>query len=185
MVKNKTGGSKHKKMASKFTKNVSKGLSHAEAEEEKYAVVTKFNGNTFDALCDDGVTRRVFLQGKFKGRNKRDNKIEVSKMVLVGVSDINHHILLYVYNDGDVTKLQNEATRDIKPLLQEHSKKHRLDDSAEHLQMMEDSNIEFVDETTLEYHNLRKSTNVETISKLTTVDEDGNESDDSIDFDNI
>ena len=45
------------------------------------------NGNTFDVTCIDDKERRCFIRGKFKGRGKRDNIIEVDKWVLIGIRE--------------------------------------------------------------------------------------------------
>jgi TATA-binding protein-associated factor Taf7 len=50
-------------------------------------VVKRLNGNTFDVTCVDEKERRCFIRGKFKGRGKRDNIIEVDKWVLIGLRE--------------------------------------------------------------------------------------------------
>jgi len=80
MVKNKKGGSKHKKMASKDVKeqSVRKTLRLANPREpcEIYARVTNiYGGQNIGVICNDGVERLCVLRRKFRGRNKRDNQL--------------------------------------------------------------------------------------------------------------
>ena len=86
MVKNVHGGNKHKSQGRKFTTvKASNKLRIAENDGELYAIVTKMLGNgMFDAFCIDGITRLAHIRGKFSGRGKRDNFVEVGKWVLVG-----------------------------------------------------------------------------------------------------
>ena len=91
MVKNKKGGSKHKKLARKNVKNtfVKRKLRKAVDKSEIYAQVTKVNGGgMFDVLCfNDKKTRLLVVRKKFKGRNKRDNFITLNSILLVGLRD--------------------------------------------------------------------------------------------------
>ena len=78
MVKNKTGGSRHKKMARKNVKvpQAKTRLRIAKEEGEIYAKVIRLNGNGMaDVKCEDGKTRLLIIRRRFKGRNKRDNSI--------------------------------------------------------------------------------------------------------------
>ena len=86
MVKNQFGGNKHKSQGRKFlTAKQSNRLRVSEVEGEVYAVVTKMNGNgMFMAHGIDNVPRLGFIRGKFSGRGRRDNRVEVGKWVLLG-----------------------------------------------------------------------------------------------------
>ena len=59
MVKNKTGGSRHKKQARKNVNiPISTKIRLVKEEGEMYAKVLKtFGGGMADVLCNDGVTR--------------------------------------------------------------------------------------------------------------------------------
>lgn len=118
MVKNIYGGNKHKSQARKNTTKVSSKLRVAQDEGELYAIVTKMNGNgMFNAHCIDDISRLCQIRGKFSGRGKRDNIVEVGKWVLVGERewDIKSTAdksdkklkcdLLEVYNELDKEKL--------------------------------------------------------------------------------
>ena len=88
MVKNEKGGSNGKKVAHKHAvKSTKSGLRISQSKSEIYGVVKRLNGNTFDVMCVDDKERRCFIRGKFKGRGKRDNIIEVDKWVLIGIRE--------------------------------------------------------------------------------------------------
>lgn len=88
MVKNTMGGCNGKKVAHKHAvKSTKSGLRTSQNKSEIYGVVKRLNGNTFDVSCIDEKERRCFIRGKFKGRGKRDNIIEVDKWVLIGLRE--------------------------------------------------------------------------------------------------
>jgi initiation factor 1A len=119
MVKNKTGGSRHKKQARKnVNAPVSKKLRLAKEDGEMYAKVETIYGNGMaEVLCEDNVRRLLILRRKFMGRNKRDNFISVNGVLLVGrrlwsvVSGNKKEKvdLLYVYSDGNIEDLKKRA----------------------------------------------------------------------------
>jgi len=90
MVKNKKGGSGHKKMA---RKHVSGGEFRQRRlrepkEGEIFARVTRVNGGgVCEVICNDKVNRQMIIRKKFRGRNKRDNNIGIGTIVLVGLRD--------------------------------------------------------------------------------------------------
>jgi len=82
------GGCNGKKVAHKHAvKSTKSGLRISQNKSEIYGVVKRLNGNTFDVTCVDDKERRCFIRGKFKGRGKRDNIIEVDKWVLIGLRE--------------------------------------------------------------------------------------------------
>ena len=82
------GGCNGKKVAHKHAvKSTKSGLRISQNKSEIYGVVKRLNGNTFDVTCVDEKERRCFIRGKFKGRGKRDNIIEVDKWVLIGLRE--------------------------------------------------------------------------------------------------
>ena len=115
MVKNKTGGSRHKKQARKnVNAPVSTRLRIPKEEGEILAKVMKLFGNSMaEVLCEDKVTRLLIIRKRFKGRNKRDNNIAVNKLLLVGrrlwevvnPKKKQKVDLLYVYSDGQIEDL--------------------------------------------------------------------------------
>ena len=129
MVKNKTGGSRHKKQARKnVNAPVSSKLRLANEEGEIYAKVIKLCGNGMaDVLCNDKVVRLLIIRKKFKGRHKRDNTISVNTLLLVGrrlwevVAEKKKQKvdLLCVYSMSQIEQLKKRATINID-LLPKH-----------------------------------------------------------------
>ena len=92
MVKNSTGGSRHKKQARKNINatQVHKKTRLKDPKEkcEMYAIITKNYGQgNCEVLCNDGTNRICVIRNKFKGRNKRSNRVDVGIRVLVGLRD--------------------------------------------------------------------------------------------------
>ncbi len=87
MVKNKTGGNRHKKMARKNVKTnfIKPKIRLVKHEDEMYAKVIEFYGSGAKIICNDGRERSLIIRRKFKGRNKRDNTIAINTMLLVGL----------------------------------------------------------------------------------------------------
>lgn len=115
MVKNTTGGSKHKGMARKLVNApVSNKIRYSEDEDECYAKVTKMLGNGMchvtllhkDVIHDNIVCH---IRGKFRSRNKKSNLVTVGATVLVGIrswsSNLDACDLLYIYNDNQISSL--------------------------------------------------------------------------------
>lgn len=125
MVRNKTGGKNHKKMASKNEKVfINKRIPLIKDSNENknmllYGIVEKANGGgRFDLKCNDGRIRLLEIRRKFSGRNKRDNRININTIVLAGKREwqlVNNDKkkekvdLLYVYNENDLPKLKKDV----------------------------------------------------------------------------
>lgn len=120
MVKNTTGGSKHKSQARKNIagRHTSSALRVTTEEGETYAQVEKMlGGSHMHVICMDGKTRLCTIRGKFRGRGKRDNRIETGTWVMVGLRDyetvretddkLENCDLLEVYKDTDKDRLKN------------------------------------------------------------------------------
>lgn len=121
MVKNKTGGSKHKKMAKKHNEPIKRKTRFKDASEpcEMYALVTKnFGQGRIEVTCNDEKVRICVIRNKFKGRNKRTNKIYVGGNVLVGLRDWEtsrdgkkeNCDLLEVYDNSESKDLQKDSS---------------------------------------------------------------------------
>jgi translation initiation factor IF-1 len=172
MVKNTKGGCNGKKVAHKHAvKSTKSGLRISQNKSEIYGVVKRLNGNTFDVTCIDDKERRCFIRGKFKGRGKRDNIIEVDKWVLIGIREFQQAPkenaiksnskgkkememcdLLEVYSSGERDTLKRTHA-----IFMKESELSRAD--------MEDS-YEFVDADTLRYQKIvssSSSSSMETI----------------------
>jgi len=116
MVKNKVGGSRHKKLARKNVRVTGQSIKIRYAGEgESYARVTRhFGQGNVEVQCNDGVLRLCIIRKKFRGRNKRDNNVKVDSMLLVGLREWEVIAakkkpkvdLLYVYNDSQLKRLK-------------------------------------------------------------------------------
>ena len=112
MVKNTTGGSGAKGYARKnFTAQKSTKLRLSEDPCEKYAQVTKMYGEMCEVMCDDNISRKCFIRGKFRGKGKRNSFIRLGEVVLVGLrswaSNDLQCDLLEVYTAQEVMQLKN------------------------------------------------------------------------------
>ena len=115
MVKNTTGGSKHKGMARKLVNApVSDKIRYSEDEDECYAKVTKMLGNGMchvTLLHKDVIHENIVchIRGKFRSRNKKSNLVAVGGVVLVGIrswtSNLDACDLLCIYNDNQISSL--------------------------------------------------------------------------------
>jgi len=117
MVKNVTGGSKHRSAARKqavpaAAPPVVQWVRRA-AEGELYASAAKnFGGCRFGVLCSDGKERICVIRRKFK-RFRRGNDVTPGTYLLVGTreweTDSNTCDLLCVYSPGEVKLLMQDA----------------------------------------------------------------------------
>ena len=168
MVKNKTGGSKHKKMARKNAEPVVKKTRFKDQSEkcEVYAVVTKnFGQGNCEVTCNDEKVRLCVIRNKFKGRNKRSNKIFIGCYVLVGLRDWETSRdgkkekcdLLEVYDNSQARDLQKDKTfnkKYFKTLFQDESSEkndenkylNHEDDGFEFIRAGDNSQIENEDD---------------------------------------
>ena len=118
MVRNVTGGSKHKSQARKNVVprgGASGALRLAQEEGECFAQVERMlGGSNCHVKCVDGVVRLCVIRGKFRGKGKRDNVLSMGSMVLVGMRDyesckgkdkLETCDLLEVYREADKTRL--------------------------------------------------------------------------------
>jgi initiation factor 1A len=153
MVKNTHGGSTHKKFARKHTTAAkSNRLRLSEDEGEIYAIVTKMLGNgMFHCYCIDGDIRLGHIRGKFSGRGKRDNMVEIGKWVLIGLREwdiiesttkkvsgkdkLQKCDLLEVYSDSDKLRLKDTVVADWSDLeandVSRTTKEVNMDDTTE------------------------------------------------------
>lgn len=122
MVKNKKGGSGHKRLARKnvINRNPSRKLRKASEEGEMYAKVLSISGGGHaKIMCADRKERTLVIRGKFRGRNKRDNTIKPESIVLVALRSVSFGEvvssnkkekadLIYVYNQSDKDELKEK-----------------------------------------------------------------------------
>ena len=115
MVKNTTGGSKHKGQARKLVNApVSNKIRFSEDEDECYAIVSKMLGNGMchvNVLKNNEILENIIchIRGKFRSRNKKSNLVSVGCIVLVGLrswtSSIDACDLLSIYPDHHISSL--------------------------------------------------------------------------------
>jgi translation initiation factor IF-1 len=169
MVKNTMGGCNGKKVAHKHAvKSTKSGLRISQNKSEIYGVVKRLNGNTFDVTCIDEKERRCFIRGKFKGRGKRDNIIEVDKWVLIGLRE-------FQQVPSELVLVNGKKEMEMCDLLEVYSSSEKETLKRTHGVYMKESEIsrstamtesedtlQFVDMDTLRYQNIA-SQKVETI----------------------
>jgi translation initiation factor IF-1 len=140
MVKNKKGGSRHKKLARKNVVNntIRRKLRKPTEHGEMIARVTAIHGGGHAGiLCTDNKVRTLVIRGKFRGRNKRDNTIRLNSIVLVGLRSVSFGEvvsknkkekadLIYVYNDYDMDELKQ--IQEVYNILHEQGKEEVNDD---------------------------------------------------------
>lgn len=108
MVKNTTGGSKHKGLARKLVNApINNKLRLPEDECECYAKTVKMLGNGMchvNLVYKDKLYENVVchIRGKFKNKNKRSNMVSIGDILLVGIrsweSNVNNCDLLSIYS---------------------------------------------------------------------------------------
>jgi translation initiation factor IF-1 len=164
------GGCNGKKVAHKHAvKSTKSGLRISQNKSEIYGVVKRLNGNTFDVTCVDEKERRCFIRGKFKGRGKRDNIIEVDKWVLIGLREFqqvpSEHALVNGKKEMEMCDLLEVYSSSEKETLKRthgvYMKESELSRSVAATAASEET-LQFVDMDTLRYQKIA-SQKVETI----------------------
>lgn len=116
MVKNVTGGSKHRSAARKQAVPAAPPAVQwvrRAAEGELYASAARnYGGCRFGVLCSDGKERVCVIRRKFK-KYRRGNDVSPGTYMLVGTreweTDSNTCDLLCVYSQGEVNLLKQDA----------------------------------------------------------------------------
>jgi hypothetical protein len=164
---------------------------------ELYAQVTRYLGNSMcHVLCSDLKTRLCFIRGKFKGRGKRDNRVETFTWVLIGLRDwassasdnkagkLDACDLLEVYSELDKPQLRNkECSVNWNAFTTVNTKAVEVDnDEAEELVFRENSTsdeyaalIASSSQTPSSQVTLAPSTSTSTSISIQAFDDDGDE----------
>ena len=127
MVKNQIGG-KHKHQAKKVMGESSKSTKFIISTDpnEVYAIITKkFGNNMFQVHCIDDKIRLCIVRGKFRGRHKKSNFVNIGSWVLIGLREWETQKetqqskcdLLELYSLGDVERLQKTVSANWKILI--------------------------------------------------------------------
>lgn len=113
------GGNRHRKQGKKYQTPQSRNLRLVKEDGEMYAVCTRvFGGSNAEVRCSDGVTRKCIIRSKFRGRHRRDNRVEPGVMCMVGLrmwessSSASTTDLLHIYTSDQKTKLCKEVGGD-------------------------------------------------------------------------
>jgi|688.fasta_scaffold235397_1 initiation factor 1A len=182
MVKNTAGGNKAKGFARKgASNNKDKPLRVSENINEMYAMVENYYGNSMcDVMCMDGEVRMLHIRGKFKGRGKRDNVVDKTSWLLVGIRDYEtvkegkkqNCDLLEVYNDNEKNKLRTTVTNVNWKKFNKNNEFTNEDDNNEEEE--EEFGFEFADQQTQEYMDLmdKLKKSKEEVEVVSTKDED-------------
>ena len=173
MVKNKAGGSGHKKMARKNVKDYGTTIKtrYPTNEDEIIAKVLKMNGQGIcEVICNDNVKRLCYIRQKFSGRNKRDNFINIDTMLLVGKREwataqknkLPKVDLLYVYSNSHIDNIKQSKNFNYD-ILPESEK--TLDNPYD---FTDDENEEFEEKNENDEKKTTKNTTKKTTKKTTT-----------------
>ena len=146
MVKNTTGGGRTKGLARKHQKATNSGNSFLrvpECEGEEIALVTKMYGNGMcEIFTNDNIKLIGHIRNKFRGRQKRHNKIEPGNFVLIGLREWEsvkkNCDILTIYDDNEVNQLKIKPDIKIDHLI-------RLKNVNSIISTDESGDIEFVD----------------------------------------
>ena len=154
MVKNTSGGSKHKSYARKRTNDTQNTrIRLSTCDDEQYACVTKMNGNNCNLTTVKGLDLLGHIRGKMTGRNRRSCNISKGTIVLIGLREWEkipkNCDVLEVYGPAEVEQLK------IIPKVEFNNLRPILDStntvSAESSSMNNDieftTNEEFIDNT--------------------------------------
>jgi translation initiation factor 1A len=184
MVKNTAGGNKAKGFARKGTNNdKDRPLRVSENENEIYAIVDKYYGNSMcDVMCMDGEIRMLHIRGKFKGRGKRDNVVDKTSWLLVGIRDYEtvkdskkqNCDLLEVYNDNEKNKLKTTVKNVNWKRFIKNDEFTNQDDNDNNNEDDNEFGFEFADQQTQEYMDLmdKLKKSKEEVEVVSTKDED-------------
>jgi len=112
MVKNTTGGTGTKSLARKHQARGDTKLRLPGEALEQIACVTKMLGNGMCEIYTAANVRLIcHIPGKFRGKNKRNNLLTTTSVVLIGLRDWEHPAkncdLLTIYEDSHINQLKN------------------------------------------------------------------------------
>ena len=118
MVKNTSGGGKTKGLARKHLNAGGGSGGHTRVPEidgEEIGIVNKMYGNGMcEVFNNDNVKLVGHIRNKFRGRQRRHNKIEPGQIVLIGLreweSTKKNCDILTVYDESDVSQLKTKPS---------------------------------------------------------------------------
>ena len=115
-----------------------------------------------DVMCMDGEIRMLHIRGKFKGRGKRDNVVDKTSWLLVGIRDYEtvkdskkqNCDLLEVYNDNEKNKLKTTVKNVNWKRFIKNDEFTNQDDNDNNNEDDNEFGFEFADQQTQEYMDL-------------------------------
>jgi translation initiation factor IF-1 len=171
MVRNTFGGKGAKSMAAKSSSGAANSkLTLSTDKSEVYAIATKMLGNcTCNCIGIDGVLRLAHIRGKFSGKGKRDNTINLGTWLLVGDYQwtasseallkkgkvkLQECDILEVYSDREKQRLKDSISENWD-ILEENDPNRKI----ENMQKKSDTNIVFQSEKEAEIDRLTEEIN--------------------------
>ena len=147
MVKNTTGGTGTKALARKNQTQSSGKIQLSQDPLEVYGYISKMFGNGMcEVVTNDEQKLVAHIRGKFRGKQKRNNLLTVSSVVLVGLREWENPIkncdVMVIYDDNQVEQMKNMPNINIDKIIQMrlgYTKKEVMND-----------NISFCNESFLE-----------------------------------
>ena len=126
MVKNTSGGSKHKSFARKRANDSQNTrLRLSTCSDEQYACVTKMSGNNCNLTTVAGSELIGHIRGKMTGRNRRSCNISKGTIVLIGLREWEktpkNCDILEVYGPTEVEQLKmipNVGFNQLRPIIE-------------------------------------------------------------------
>jgi len=124
MVRNTTGGGRTKGLARKH-QNAATNRGHTripELDGEEIGIVNKMYGNGMcEIFNNDNIKLIGHIRNKFRGRQKRHNRIEPGQIVLIGLreweSTKKNCDILTVYDENDISQLKVKPNIKIENIL--------------------------------------------------------------------
>jgi len=108
MVKNTTGGNKHKKYKNKAPTRAETKIVLAEGSQVYAAVVKMMGGKHVSVICSDGETRMCTIEGKhYKRMWIRPNDIILANLETIGIKKICY--LVHKYSLDHISILRNQG----------------------------------------------------------------------------
>lgn len=145
MVKNTTGGNKHKKHKNKAPTRVEAKIVLAEDSQVYAAVVKMMGGKHVSVICSDGETRMCTIEGKhYKRMWIRPNDIILANIETIGLKKICY--LVHKYSLNHIVTLRNLGLLNfLDKELQENIGNESVDEENENEEIEEEPSSNYFD----------------------------------------
>jgi translation initiation factor 1A len=173
MVKNTTGGNKHKKHKNKGPEKVEAKIILAQETQVYAAVIKMMGGKHVSVICSDGETRMCTIEGKhYKRMWIRPNDIILANVETIGLKKLCY--LVHKYSLDHINTLRNQGLLNFLDKEQQGV----LDDNSD-----SDMEEEIEDEEeTNNYFDVESGSSKTHIANLNDSDDDSEDTNDSSDF---